>query len=57
MRSFIYTIVKNVTGLKLTETDAVVSVSEICWFARACVGPCSIVTIGIDAHVLLRFLG
>ena len=42
----------NITRLKLTETDAVVSVSEICWFARACVGPRSIVTIGIDVIIM-----
>jgi len=40
------------TGVKLTETCAVFSVSEICWFALACVGSRSIVTDGIDVTIM-----
>ena len=40
------------TGVKLTEACTVFSVSKICWFARACEGSHSIVTVGIDVTVM-----
>ena len=51
-RLLIDTITANVTDVKLTETCAVFSVSEICRFARACVGARSVVTVRIDVTIM-----
>ena len=40
------------TEVKLTEACTDFSVSEICWFARACEGSHSIVTVGIYVTIM-----
>ena len=51
-RLLIYIIIANMTGVKLTEACTVLPNSEICWFARACEGSHSIVTVGIDVTIM-----
>ena len=51
-RLSIYTIIANMTGEKLTEACTSFSISEICWFARACEGSHNIVTVGIDVTIM-----
>ena len=51
-RLLIYIIITNVTSEKLTEACTGFSISEICWFARACEGSHNIVTVGIGVTIM-----